>query len=188
MGNALRRDLFCQKHISLVLVQFKASFIQMCVITPVLDKCGGSRWAQSHRAALLTIGFQLLSALQHRVMWNRLAQLWMCYWSYLYCPAFLRAVQSTGKSVVVEEQCRSTSHREKFNLYVCRQALGCWWHFQSFGYLHRSLSGNCAVAGMVCNRKANTECVHLMGSDMSGLGGCFAMWTAVVRQRNVKLN
>lgn len=123
MGNALRRDLFCQKRISLVLVQFKASFIQMCVITPVLDKCGGSRWAQSHRAALLTIGFQLLSALQHRVMWNRLAQLWMCYWSYLYCPAFLRAVQSTGKSVVVEEQCRSTSHREKF---ICVFADRLW--------------------------------------------------------------
>lgn len=123
MGNALRRDLFCQKCVSLVLVQFKASFIQTCVITPALDKCGGSRWAQSHRAALHTSGFQLLSALQYRVMWNRLAQLWMCYWSYLYCPAFLRVVQSTDKSVVVGEQSRSTSHREKF---ICLYADRLW--------------------------------------------------------------
>lgn len=103
--------------------------------------------------------------------------------------AFFGFVQSTGRSVVVGEQSRSKS---------CRQKLICvfpdrLWAASGISKALGIYSGACqetgvAVAGMVCDGKGNTECVHLVWSCMLGLRGCFAMWTTVVRQRNVKHN
>lgn len=94
----------------------------------------------------------------------------------LVASAFFGSVQSTGRSVVVGEQSRSKSCREKF---ICVFPDRLW----ASGGISRSLgiyTGACqetavAVAGMVCNRKGNTECVHLVWSPVLGLGGCFAM-------------
>lgn len=83
----------------------------------------------------------------------------------LVASAFFGSVQSTGRSVVVGEQSRSKSCREKFirefpdRLWVSgaiSRALGM--------YTRACQETAVAVAGMVCNRKGNTECVHLVWS------------------------
>lgn len=93
----------------------------------------------------------------------------------LDASAFFGFVWSTGRNVVVREQNRSKSCREKF---ICVFPGRLW----SAGDISKALgiyTGACqetavAVAGMVCNRKGSTECVHVAWYCVLGLRGCFA--------------
>lgn len=84
--------------------------------------------------------------------------------------AFFGSVQSTDRTVVVGEQSRSKSCKEKF---ICVFPDRFW----AAGDISRALgiyTGACqetavAVAGMVCNRKGNSEFGHLVWSRMLGL-------------------